>query len=217
MTESGNFPRRSPLGLIGCVIALGIAAGVLSSIGWIWRQPLLEQIAFLWTVSNPTVSADAVVILGGGVEHRSKIAADIFKKGLVKRILISDVLDSSHAIGGGHASDTAISREMLRRYEVPDEAVETFGSANQNTQKEALALAEWSKRNSATSFIIPTEFLFSRRVRWIFNRELAGRARISVISFETPDYNHKNWWKTEEGQHAFKIEMLKLAYYHILY
>jgi hypothetical protein len=216
MTETVH--RQLPIGLISYVTALGIAIAVLSSIGWMWRHPLLEQIAVLWTVSDPTDGADAVVILGGGVEQRSKVAADLYRKGLAKRVLISDVLDSSHAIVGGHSSDTTISREALRMYGVPDDVVETFGIANQNTQNEAAALAEWSDSNSATSFVVPTEFLFARRVRWIFNRQFARRdARITVFSFETTDYNHTNWWKTDEGQHAFKIELLKFVYYWIRY
>jgi uncharacterized SAM-binding protein YcdF (DUF218 family) len=198
--------------------ALGVALVVLTAISWLWRQPLLEKIAEFWTVSDPVDVADAIVILGGGVYDRSKITADLYRRGLAKRILISDVLDSSHAIVGGHYSDTKLSREILRRNGVPDEAVETFGNANQNTRDEAAALRDWSDRHSTKSFIIPTEFLFSRRVRWIFNHEFIGRnARISIFSFETAKYNHKDWWKTDEGKRAFKSELMKLIYYRIRY
>jgi hypothetical protein len=204
--------------LICYVILIGVAVGASSSTVWTTRHTLFEQFAVLWTVSDPTDAADAAVILGGGVERRSKIAADLYNKGVVKHILISDVIDSSNAIVGGHSSDTAIGREILRRNEIPNDAVETFGSGNQNTQEEALALTEWSTRHSATSFIIPTEFLFARRVKLIFNRKLARRnARISVIAFEATNYNHKNWWKTKEGQRAFKTELLKYFYYLIFY
>ncbi len=217
MTESCRFFRKLPVRL-NYVVALGLAIVVLSAIGWLWRQPLLEKIADFWTVSDPVDWADAIIILGGGVYDRSKITADLYRSGLTKRILISNVLDSSHAVVGGHYSDTKLSREVLRRYGVPDEAVETFGTANQNTRDEAAALRDWSDRNSTTSFIIPTEFIFSRRVRWIFNHEFIGRnVRIAIFSFETAQYNHKDWWKTDAGKRAFKSELLKLVYYHIRY
>jgi hypothetical protein len=92
-------------------MALSIAVAVLGSIGWM-RDSLLEKIAVLWTVSDPTDGADAVVILGGGVEQRFKVAADLYRKGRAKSILISDVLDSSHAVVGAHSSD--ISSSSLR-------------------------------------------------------------------------------------------------------
>jgi DUF218 domain len=178
---------------------------------------VLEQIADLWTVSDAIEGADAVVILGGGVSDRSKIAADLYRRGLTNRILISDVLDSSHAVGVGHFSDTALSQETLRRNGVPDEAVEIFGTANQNTRNEAVALKNWSDRNSATSFIIPTEFIFSRRVSWIFKRVFGRNVRISVFSFDPAEYNRTDWWKTNEGKRAFKVELLKFVYYHFRY
>lgn len=218
MTPKDTTFAGMPVRLIGYVAALGFAVTVLSSIGWIWRHPLLELVAVLWAVSDPTHGADVVVILGGGVEQRTKVAADLYRKGLAKRILISDVLDSSHAIVGGHFSDTTISQEALRRYGIPEGAVETFGIANQSTKEEAEALRYWSDRNTAVSFIIPTEFLFSRRVRWIFNREFAGRdINLTVISIETPHYNRKDWWKRDEGKRAFKTELMKLIYYRIWY
>src|SRR5450631_77697 len=139
MTESFRFFRKLP-GRLSYAAALGLAIVVLSTFGWLWRQPALEQIADFWTVSNSVERADAIVILGGGVYDRSKIAVDLFRRGISKKILISDVLDSSHAIVGGHYSDTVLSRETLRRYGIPDEAVETFGAANQNTRDEAVAL-----------------------------------------------------------------------------
>ena len=217
MTKSHRFIWQLPARLIH-VAVLGFAAVVLTSIGWLWREPLLEKIVILWTVSDPIGAADAVVILGGGVSDKSRIAADLYRRGLTKKTLISDVLDSSHAIVGGHYSDTTLSREALRGYGVPNVAIETFGIANRNTKDEAVALSDWCTRNSATSFIIPTEFLFSRRVRWIFDHELDGRnVKVAIDSFESSHYARNNWWKTDEGKNAFKLEIMKFIYYQIRY
>jgi hypothetical protein len=75
-----------------------------------------------------------------------------------------------------------------------------------------LALIEWSKPKFGNLFYHSNRAPLCASRAMEFNRELAGcDARISVISFETTDYNHKNWWKTEQGQHA----LLKFAYYDI--
>jgi hypothetical protein len=217
MTDCCRFVRHLPAKLI-CIATLSLIIVVLGSIGWLWRERFLVQIADFWTVSDPVYEADAVVILGGGVYDKSKIAADLYRRGLTKKILVSDVLDSSHAIVGGHYSDTTLSREALRGYGIPDEAVETFGTVNKNTRNEAVALRDWIAQKSAASFIIPTEFLFSRRVRWIFNREFAGRnVQISIYPFETSHYNRNDWWRTEEGKSAFELELIKFIYYRIRY
>ena len=217
MTGNNRYYQRSSARL-NCLVTLGIGFAVLIFAGLQWHQTLLEQVANVWSVSDPIERSDAVVILGGGIYDRSKAAADLYRKGLTKKILISDVVDSSHAIVGGHYSDTALSREALLRYGIPNTAIETFGTGNQSTQQEAAALRDWSDRNSASSFIIPAEFLFSRRVRWIFNHEFSNRnVKIAVYSLEAERYTHEDWWKHKEGVRAFKSELLKLVYYHVRY
>jgi DUF218 domain len=196
-----------------CFAALGFGLIALCVTGLLYRQPLLEQVANIWTVSDPIIKSDAAVILGGGVYGRTKIAAELYRKGLVKTLLISSVRDSSHAVVGAHFSDTALSQEMLRKYGIPKVDIEIFGTANQNTREEAVALKDWSDKNLASSFIIPTEFFFSRRVHLIFKREFASRnAKISVIAFDPEEYSRKNWSTSNEGVRAFKTEVLKLAY-----
>jgi hypothetical protein len=55
-------------------------------------------------------------------------------------------------------------------------------------------------------------------VRWIFRRQFSGTAvSIEVPSFEPPDYNRWNWWKTEKGLATFRTELLKYMYYRLRY
>jgi uncharacterized SAM-binding protein YcdF (DUF218 family) len=68
-------------------------------------------------------------------------------------------------------SHNEFNREILLKLGVPATAIATFGTANKNTRDEAVALREWAERNTASAFIIPTEFFSARRVRWIFRRE----------------------------------------------
>ncbi len=54
---------------------------------------MLRGAANLWVVSDPITPADAVVVLGGGVDVRPFAAADLYEKGLINKILVSRARD----------------------------------------------------------------------------------------------------------------------------
>ena len=61
--------------------------------------------ADLWIVSDPVTRSDAVVVLGGQIEVRPFVAAELYKRGLVTKVLVSQVAETrSSKIGGipGH-------------------------------------------------------------------------------------------------------------------
>jgi uncharacterized SAM-binding protein YcdF (DUF218 family) len=186
---------------------------------WIERGALLRGAADLWIVSDPITPADAVVVLGGGIDSRPFVAADLYAKGLVKKVLLSEV-DEGPSVGiGGLPGHTENNRKVLVRLGVPKSAIETFGTANKNTFEEAAALKDWTDRNAVSVLIIPTEVFSARRVRWTFRREFTGSAvRIEVPSFNpATEYTRAEWWKTEVGVITFQNEVLKYLYYRLKY
>jgi uncharacterized SAM-binding protein YcdF (DUF218 family) len=191
----------------------------LCAAAWIEREALLRGSADLWIVSDPITPADAVVVLGGGLDVRPFIAANLYAKGLVKKVLLSEVEDGPSVSIGALARHTEENRKVLLRLGVPGSAIETFGTANKNTWEEAVALKDWADRNVVSVLIIPTEIFPARRVRWTLRREFAGKAvRIEVPSFDpTTGYTRADWWKTEDGVIAFQNEILKYLYYRLKY
>jgi uncharacterized SAM-binding protein YcdF (DUF218 family) len=181
------------------VMIILVATALLA---WIGRESLLREAADLWIVSDHLTHADAIVVLGGNSQTRPPIAAELYRRGLAKKVLVS------------YPSDYQLNLVALLKLGVPANAIETFGKANTNTREEAVALREWAERNAASAFVIPTEALMARRVRWIFYREFSDRAvTIAVRPFDPPDYSLEEWWKTERGVMAFKSEILKYFYY----
>jgi hypothetical protein len=61
--------RRPPIGMF--VLATVVAGG------WLLREPVLCGAANLWIVSDPISRADAIAVLGGGLETRPFIAAQM--------------------------------------------------------------------------------------------------------------------------------------------
>lgn len=171
--------------------------------------------ADLWIVSDTVTKADAAVVLGGGLNDRPFAAADLYRNGLVKKVLISQVANDrlfSFGISSGH---TELNRQVLLKLGVPAAAIETFGTANRNTKDEALSLRAWAERHDATTFIIPTEIFSARRVQFIFRRELV-KSTIEILTLEPQRYTKDNWWKTDFGLISFQNEILKYLYYRVM-
>jgi uncharacterized SAM-binding protein YcdF (DUF218 family) len=200
-----------------CAAVIFVLAGVAAG-GWLVREPVLLGAAKLWIVSDPVSRASAIVVLGGGLETRPFKAAELWRRGLADKILISQGPEERAASRGAAPSQSELNREILLKLGVPASAIGTFGTASKNTRDEAVALREWAERNAASVFIIPTEIFPARRVRWIFRREFSGTAvRIEVPSVEPPDYTRWDWWKKDHGLAEFQNEVLKYIYYRLKY
>ena len=208
-------------GWVGRLRRLGVLVMVLTGLGagaWLAREPLLRGAADLWIVSDEVTQADVVAVLGGQIEMRPFAAANLYQRGLVKKVLVSNNAEDRAAVIGAVQGHTEANRRVLLKLGVPENAIETFGQANKSTRDEAVELWRWVERHGAKSIIIPTEVFAARRVRWVFNREFAGRGiRIQVLSLEPPDYTRTEWWRTDLGLIAFQNEVIKYIYYRLHY
>jgi uncharacterized SAM-binding protein YcdF (DUF218 family) len=207
---------------VGRMRRLGVFVLLLTCLGagaWLARELLLRGLADLWIVSDGvTTQADAVAVLGGQIEIRPFAAADLYRRGLAKKVLVSSNEEPRSAVIGAVHGHTESNRRVLLKLGVPEDAIETFGQANRSTSAEAAALREWTERHGVSSIIIPTEVFATRRVRWIFDREFAGRGiRIQVLSLESPEYARTEWWRTSIGLITFQNEVVKYIYYRLHY
>ncbi|AMN43751.1 hypothetical protein RHPLAN_53340 [Rhodoplanes sp. Z2-YC6860] len=195
-----------------------VMLGLLSGGAIVGRETILQTAAKLWIVSDPIGTADVAVVLGGGLDVRPFEAADLYRKGLVRKVLVSQVDDDRAARIGASPGHTEANRRVLLLEGVPAEAIETFGVSNTSTQDEALALKRWVDRHEVTKISIPTEIFSARRVRWTMKRALTGTAaRVSVLSFDPPQYTRRDWWKSSSGAFAFPSEVVKYFVYRLRY
>jgi uncharacterized SAM-binding protein YcdF (DUF218 family) len=193
-------------------IALALLLTALGAGAWLGKGALLQGAADLWVVSDPITPADAVVVLGGGYDVRPVVAADLYERGLVHKVMVSQAADAD-----GN-SDTALNVKILGKLGVPGSAIEFFGVGSQNTEDEAVALKDWTKQHRTSALIIPVEVFFARRARWVFQHEFSGTGvRIEVPSFDPPHaYSRARWWKSG-GWSVFPREVIKYFYYRARY
>lgn len=192
------------------VAALGIGA-------WASRQWLLLSAADLWIVSDPVGPADAVAVFGGGIVDRPFAAAQYYRQGLVKEILVSNARESPAEKLGVEISDVAATEAVLQKLGTPPTAIDTFGNALANTHQEALALHAWAERHNLRRIIVPTEIFSTRRVRWMLRRVFGGAFVVRVVALDPPQYSRDDWWRHEEGVVAFNNEIIKYVYYRFKY
>jgi uncharacterized SAM-binding protein YcdF (DUF218 family) len=219
MTESAErlLPARKSRPCAVLTLALLALIVVLGAAAWFGRAPLLRSAADLWIVSDPVAPADAVAIFGGGLEYRPFAAAEYYRRGLARKILLSNIGSSRAERLGVLESHVEHNRKVLLKLGVPETDIETFGSALSNTYEEALALRDWAARRGARSIIVPTEIFSARRVRWMLHRVFTDGGIIRVPALDPLEYRRDDWWKNERGLIAFQNEIIKYVYYRFKY
>jgi len=203
--------------LVRAAAAIALAVLVTGAI-WIERAAILYGIAAAWVVSDELAHADAVVVLGGDIEVRPFAAAALYKSGLADAVLVSNVRKGKAEQLGFVPTHTELNRDVLFKLGVPAEAVRDFGKDLSSTWEEARALREWAMQTQSKRIIVPTELFSARRVRWIFDRELAPLGvRVIVQSYEPQEYALSDWWRHRAGLINFNNEVLKYVYYRARY
>jgi uncharacterized SAM-binding protein YcdF (DUF218 family) len=188
------------------------------AVAWMARASILRGVANLWVVSDALDRADAIVILGGRLDVRPFATAALYKRGLAQQVLVSNV-----RAGPIHPlqllpSQIELTRQILFKLGVPQQAIVEFGDGSSNTYEEARAVLDWARVSGARSLIIPTDIFTSRRIRWIFQRQLAPvSVRVMVQSVEPPEYSIADWWRSESGVIEFQNEVIKYLYYRVKY
>ena len=79
-------------------------------------------------------------------------------------------------------------------------------------------MREWVRRSGARRLIVLTDPFHTRRVRWLYRKELEGTGvSITTMVAPHPRYTPANWWRHEEGLIDFQNEVVKFLYYFLKY
>jgi uncharacterized SAM-binding protein YcdF (DUF218 family) len=205
-----SMRRRVLLALVAVMAVLGLWA-------WLKPEPLLRGAADLWIVSDEPAPADAIAVLGGGIEYRPFAAADYYRRGLAPKILVSNVGATPAERLGVLQSHVRANSEVLQKLGVPAAAIEPFGDHLSDTFTEAVALHEWAVRNGAHRIMVPTDIFAARRLRWTLHHVFGNDAVTLVPAVNPPEYRRDNWWRNERGVIGLQNEVMKYLYYRLKY
>jgi len=200
------------------LLAVLLVLAVLAVAGYIYRAPLLLGTARAWVVNDPLSRADAIVVLGGGMETRPFEVARLYHLGLAPKILLTATKPEPSEQLGLNPPETEIARRILAKKDVPDSAIVVAPGFVNSTYDEAMAVRTWAKTNNIKRLIVATDVFHSRRAGWLFRKELKPLGiQVQMDAVPVREYSLTNWWKYDQGIVAFQNEILKYFYYRVKY
>jgi uncharacterized SAM-binding protein YcdF (DUF218 family) len=134
---------RRWLSRIAGLLAIGVRAhfdGLFLS-----RAVAHPGLAEAWVVNEPVAKADAIVILGGGLENRPFAAARLFHDGVAPKILYMDVQPGPAEELGVAPTEKEVTRRILLSNNVPESALLAIGTNVASTYDESQAVRAWVK------------------------------------------------------------------------
>ena len=129
-----------------------------------------------------------------------------------------DVKPSATTRLGITQQEKDLTRQVLLKLLVPDTNCVTIGGTVGSTYDESRAVRTWLEKTGAKSIIIPTDLFHTRRVRWLFRKQLRGTGTsVTVRAVAPAEYGATNWWTNVEGLIGFQNEVVKFGYYNVKY
>jgi uncharacterized SAM-binding protein YcdF (DUF218 family) len=201
-----NFENAARTCLIVSVIGKWIfrifklAAGIMLLAALVAAAAYFYPEKFL-CVDSGRVSADMIVVLGGGSHERPERAAELFKAHAAPRILISG------------AGDDGINRQALISNGVPASAIQ-IEEKSMTTRENAEFSIKMLRAENVRSAILVTSWYHSRRALKTFEHyapEIKFYSRPSYFAFARDD------WKKLGINRRMRLEFLKLPGYWIRY
>lgn len=159
--------------------------------------------------------ADLIVVLGSHRMERTLEAADLYKEGWSKRILL---LRSAGEVNANLMHRLQIQfpvwvdmqKSVLRQRGIPDAAVEASATEMGTTQDEAAFTVALAKRTGVKRMIVVTSPYHTRRAGNYFRDEAAGGVEIIMRADRYERYDPSVWWRRPIDRHDVILEYLKL-------
>ena len=124
-------------------VGLVLLTALVAAVAWFYPEKFL-------CVDSGKVSADVIVVLGGGSHERPERAAELFKQRAAPRVIISG------------AGDDGVNRQILISNGIPAGAIQIEGKS-QTTRENAEFTIKLLRAEKIHSVILVTSWYHSRR------------------------------------------------------
>lgn len=196
------------------ILALAGAAAALLAL-WLLRTPLLASVARFLSVGEPPRPADLLYVLGGDLDSRPFLAAELYRRGIAPRIALPREERGRAVQLGLYPDHTEVVRQILRREGVPDSAIVVLEQpgGSTSTAEDARLLREYVVSHRIRRVTVITHRWHTRRARWLLRRELAGTGvEVAMAGAPDPRFREDDWWRSEAGLVTYATEYLKLVH-----
>jgi uncharacterized SAM-binding protein YcdF (DUF218 family) len=157
-------------------------------------------------VSDPLQSARCIVVFGGHVPFRAMEAAAIYKQGWAAEVWLTQGADQADDIalkelGIDRLQEHLLSRQVLVKLGVPDNAIRILPGRNENTADEVQTIASYLKKTggAAPRVVLITSKSHTRRVRVLWHR-LVGSSPEAIVRYAQDDpFQPDRWWRSTQS------------------
>tara|TARA_B100000945_G_C20305212_1_gene560022 strand:+ start:114 stop:758 length:645 start_codon:yes stop_codon:yes gene_type:complete len=180
------------------------------------HDSILSAYAKLYTVSNPTLGADVIVVLSGNKLTRISHALKLFEKGYAPEILLTD--EKKNRIKFAHLFPTneMIALAMIEEMglSVPVSIILSQKGGATSTFDEAYDLLKLSEKKRYRHIILVTDAFHSRRAYYAFKKVFEEKEiKIEISAASNEIFNENNWWTSDQGISAYVLESIKYPVY----
>ena len=163
---------------------------------------------------NVPKHADIIVALGGGGMERVQSALHLYREGYAKRILLTG-LDRAPEQRPNHYLHW--ESKYLLDAGVPSEAL-LFDDQSANSHEEANNTALLMKIRQWKTALVISDPPHLRRLDMVWGPACAKYGlEYRLIATEPPTWHASGWWRDKVWAKFVGMELLKLAYYAIVY
>lgn len=187
---------------------------------WIVVAPLLARNLI---VEKPLERADAILVLSGSsvFKERTHKAAQIYKTGVAKKVLLSD----DGGFSGWSVEEQRnppfvdLAKQELISQGVAEEDIEILEEQVTGTIWEARNLAAKLGRENWKSVLIITSAYHTKRALWTFEDVVESDVEIGVVSAPTGEETPPPWiwWLSSKGWGLVGGEYVKFIVYWVYY
>ncbi|RLB05438.1 MAG: hypothetical protein DRG50_07210 [Deltaproteobacteria bacterium] len=186
-----------------------------------YRQYILTAIGRYLIYQEPPQKADLIAILANWEDTivRVRAGADLYKKGLAKRVFICRMermegLEEIKKLGIFIPENRDLAIIVLEGLGVPLAAIETSKREVTSTREEAKEVCSFVEKKGYKSILLVTSKYHSRRAYLIFKDVLKGQAKVISTPSSYDSYNPEGWWKKEKDTKRVIHEYEKLLLYY---
>lgn len=179
---------------------------------WFCRYPILRGIGNYLITEDEIEKVDAIYILGGASNERSKEAAYLYKKGYAKKLICTGQhIDKSLLLLDTALTEAEITGAFLKQKGIPKKNIFYLKKGTSTREEANLILYDSKKYNK---IIILSSKFHLRRVRRVFSQAFENSStKLIFRGASSTEYDEQEWWKYEKGLLMVNNEYVKLLYY----
>jgi uncharacterized SAM-binding protein YcdF (DUF218 family) len=198
--------------LVGSIKWSTILLFILLLFLYLTRNSWLDEMGVKLVVSDDAVTSDAIILLGGEGSslERSKKAAELFKSGYAKKVLLTD-----GSFGYDHKMEIEKLTSRVEALGVPRTSI-LLEDQSQNTFENAKFSKQILTKEGIKNALVVTSDWHTLRTKLTFEK-VYRNSGVQLRFIAAPSDNHlKHWWTDHSTKENVPMEWLKIVYYKLL-